>query len=169
MKNRLCFLGNVFAFLLFFASTGKITAQNRLSVSFDYGAIGIQGTNPQQANTITNFQTLQVAKAYFIQVSNANQFSIQGNDIPGTLRLVTTANKYVDVPGAIVWRENGNPTTYVGFIPSVSLSSFNLNTYGGANYSISNTSNFIIRYNNTSTSFTNNSNINGNAAMSSVL
>ena len=169
MKNRLYFLSKVFALLFLFLFTQELSAQNRLSVSFDYGAIGTIGSNPQQANSITNFQTLQLTKAYFIQVSNGTQFSIQGNDIPGTLRLVTVANKYVDISGAIVWRENGNPTTYVGFIPSASLNSFNLSTYGGASYSISNTSNFIIRFNNTNTAFTNNANINGNAAMTSVL
>lgn len=72
----------------------SLIAQNQLSVPFTYGAIGTVGTNPQQANNITNFQTLQISKAYFIQNSATNQYttSIQGNDIPGTLRLVTLAN-----------------------------------------------------------------------------
>ncbi|OYW80466.1 MAG: hypothetical protein B7Z27_03770 [Sphingobacteriia bacterium 32-37-4] len=148
----------------------SLIAQNQLSVPFTYGAIGTVGTNPQQANNITNFQTLQISKAYFIQNSATNQYttSIQGNDIPGTLRLVTLANKYVDIAGAVVWRD-GNPTSLMGFIPATSLTSFNLSSYGGSNYTVSNSSNFVVRFNNFNTVLTNGTNLSGNAATTSVL
>lgn len=149
--------------IIFFFLQVVVNGQNTLSVPFVYGAIGTQGTNPQQANNISNFPTLLLNKAYFIQSSSTSQFQIQGNDIPGTLRLVTATNKYVDVQGAFVWRQNSGTTTYIGFIPAASVTSFNLSGYGGANYTVSNTSNIILRFNNTNTTFTNGSNISGNA------
>lgn len=160
----------VFSLILTLLSSISLIAQNQLSVPFTYGAIGTIGTNPQKANIITNFQTLQISKAYFIQNSDNNKFAtgIQGNDIPGKLRLVTLANKYVDIDGAVVWRD-GNPTSLMGFIPATSLTTFNLSSYGGANFTISNTSNFVVRFNNFTTTLTDGTNLSGDAATGSVL
>ncbi|WP_395627787.1 beta strand repeat-containing protein, partial [Daejeonella sp.] len=143
-------------------------SQTLISVSFNNGAIGVQGTNPQQLNSLQSFQSLQVSKAFFIQNSSTNQFFAQGNDIPGTLRLVTTSNQFLDVAGAIVWRE-GNNGSFIGFIPNpTNAFSTNLNTVGGANYTINQNSNFAIVYNNKSFTFTSGT-LRGDAATSSVL
>ncbi|QEK52696.1 hypothetical protein FYC62_14275 [Pedobacter aquae] len=140
-----------------------------VSVPFNNGAIGVQGTNPQKLNNLQNFQTLLLSKAYFIQNSSTSQFFLQGNDIPGTLRLITNTNQILDIQGAIVWREANNPN-FIGFVPSpASTFSINLNAFGGANYVITQNSNFALQFNNKTFSFINGSNLDGNAAMSSVL
>lgn len=144
-------------------------SQNIISVSFKDGAIGVKGTNPQQLNNLQSFQSLQVSKAYFIQNSSSNQFFAQGNDIPGTLRLVSTSNNFLDVAGAVVWRE-GNNGNFIGFIPNpTNIFSVNLNTFGGANYTINQNSNFAIVFNNKSFTFTNNGSLSGDAATKQVL
>ena len=139
-------------------------SQNIVSVSFTNGAIGTKGNNAQDLQNLSKFQTLQLSKAYFIQNSSVTTFQVQGNDITGTLRLVTNTSNYVDIPGKMVWSANGNPNTYMGFLPSPTLTSFNLSTYGGASYVIDNTKNFALVLNNRTVTFTDGSNIGGNAS-----
>jgi hypothetical protein len=137
----------LFLAAVFFLSFFQIAqAQNIISVAFNKGAIGAKGNNSQDLNVLTNFQTLLVSKAYFIQSSSVSiyQEQGQGNDISGTLRLVTTTNKFVDIPGNMVWSDNGGTKEFMGFLPLSTLVAFNLNTFGGANFVIDNTKNFAL-------------------------
>ena len=120
--------GLLLAGFFFLSIFHSVQAQNIISVAFNKGAIGTKGNNAQDLTNLTNFQTLLVSKAYFIQSSSVNIFQVQGNDISGTLRLVTNTNKFVDIPGSMVWNDNGNASSreFMGFLPSPNLVSFNL-------------------------------------------
>ena len=144
--------------------TNIVIAQNLISVSFNNGAIGTKGNNAQDLNSLSKFQTLQITKAYFIQNSSVSTYQLQGNDISGTLRLVTVTNKFVDIPGKMVWSSNGNPNNYMGFLPAPTISSFNLSTYGGSSYVIDNTKNFALVLNGRTVTLTDGANLGGNAS-----
>lgn len=80
-------------------------AQNIITVPFVDGFIGVQGANPQTAQNVSNFSTLGVEVAYFQQNSSGAIFEVQGNDIVGTVILVSSVTgQTMDVPGAVVWR-----------------------------------------------------------------
>jgi gliding motility-associated-like protein len=155
----------MFLAAVFFLSFFQIAqAQNIISVAFNKGAIGAKGNNSQDLNVLTNFQTLLVSKAYFIQSSSVSIYQVQGNDIAGTLRLVTTTNKFVDIPGNMVWSDNGGTKEFMGFLPLSTLVAFNLNTFGGANFVIDNTKNFALGFVNRTPTFTDGNDIRGNAS-----
>lgn len=158
--------GLLLAGIFLFSFLQVAQAQNIISVSFNKGAIGTKGNNAQDLTNLTNFQTLLVSKAYFIQNSSVNIFQVQGNDIPGTLRLVTNTNRFVDIPGSMVWNDNGNASSreFMGFLPSPNLVSFNLSSFGGLNYTIDNTRNFVLGFVNKNPTFTNGSSVGGNAS-----
>lgn len=96
-----------------------VSAQNPVSVPFPNGFIGTRGSNPQDAQNVSTFATLGIARIFFIQSSPSNQFvALQGNDVAGTIRLVGTNGQTLDVPGSVVWRQNsGSTTILIGFIP----------------------------------------------------
>lgn len=119
--------------LLFFTS---VFSQIEVSVPFNDGFIGLRGNNAQDATNIQRFSTLTIAKAYFVQTTSSGRFEVQGNDITGTLRLQLNNGVKIDIPGALVWRENsGNANVVFGFLANSSVS-LNLSAYGGPNYSI---------------------------------
>lgn len=62
------------------------------------------GSNSNQADSILNFSTLGVVSAAYSQVSASGQFSLQGNDIPGTLTLALSPGSLITVNGAVGWR-----------------------------------------------------------------
>lgn len=157
---------NFFVFLFLCFSFLAVHSQNLISVSFNKGAVGSKGSNAQDLTNLTNFQTLLVSKAYFIQNSSVSIFQVQGNDIPGTLRLVTNTNRFVDIPGSMVWNDNGNASSreFMGFLPSPNLVSFNLASFGGLNYTIDNTRNFALGFVNKNPTFTNGASVGGNAS-----
>jgi hypothetical protein len=125
-----------FVLFLFFVQL-SVFSQNQLSVPFPNGFIGVKGSNPQQATDIKNFSTLGIAKAFFMQNSaSASAFSVQGNDVPGTLRLQLNSGQLIDIFGAIVWKENGGTANYLGFIPSSSFSSVSFSYGTGLIYTI---------------------------------
>lgn len=80
---------------LVFATAGF--AQNYLSVPFNSGFIGRVGNNSQKADNIQSFSTLGLSNAYFIQNSSSNSFEVQGNDITGTVRLVSITGEVLDI------------------------------------------------------------------------
>ena len=91
---------------------------------FNLGFIGDVGSNAQQANNITLLASMGVSRIIFSQSSDSGQFQLQGNDIPGTLRLITSSGA-VDVAGAIVWRwrlATGGEPYSLGFIPDENVS-----------------------------------------------
>ncbi|MFZ8837239.1 MAG: cadherin domain-containing protein, partial [Flavobacteriales bacterium] len=147
------------------------SAQNYLSVPFNSGFIGRVGNNSGQADTVLNFSTLGLSNAYFIQNSSVGTFEIQGNDISGTIRLVSNSGSVLDVDGAIVWRENSGQTILLfGFIPSSSVPQVDLASIGtGVNYIIDTESNYGLIPNGGTYTVADSSSVNGNAATNGLL
>lgn len=110
--------------LVFFAAASQVYA-NTVAVPFNVGFSGDVGSNAQQSNNITLFSSMGVSRLIFSQTSDTGQFQIQGNDIPGTLRLITSSGT-VDIPGAIIWRwrlSNGGSEPYsLGFLANENIS-----------------------------------------------
>ena len=121
----------LFAFSITFAQNPTVT----ISVPFSDGAIGTVGTNPQQNDLVTTFNTLGIANAFISQEvsSDSPAFFAQGNDIFVTITLVFENDKSVSFPGSIVWRTTGNESIGMFADPSIS---FNLNEYTTTNFQI---------------------------------
>ena len=85
-------------------------AQTEISVPFPIGFIGTQGSNPQQANSITTFASLGITRAFLTQTSSTGIFELQGNDIAGVVKLQLSTGQIINIPGAIVWRETSGST-----------------------------------------------------------
>jgi hypothetical protein len=123
-------------FLFSLLSTGAFS-QTSLAVSFRNGFIGTRGNNNGEAESIRIYSTLGISRSYFIQTSATGSFitNTQGNDIPGTVRLVFTDGTSRDIAGGISWRENvsggGNSLLYFGFIPAAGTVSFTITQPGG--------------------------------------
>ncbi len=92
-----------------------------LSVPFENGIVGDQGTNPNKTLALTNFSTLNIQISFFQQNSNTGQFvdgGSQGNDIPGFLKIVLSDGTSYSISGAINWQDKtGNTTETFGFLP----------------------------------------------------
>jgi hypothetical protein len=96
---------------------GELRAQNIISVPFTNGFIGTRGSNAGEANTVLTYATLGIARTFFIQNSDTTVFQVQGNDIPGTLRIVRTNGTTLDVPALANWRNSGGTTYLIGILP----------------------------------------------------
>ncbi|MGB0195921.1 MAG: cadherin domain-containing protein, partial [Flavobacteriales bacterium] len=169
MRFRKCFLTSLVLCALGLSVAGK--AQNYLSVPFNSGFIGRIGNNSQNADNIQNFSTLGLSSAYFIQNSSTGVFEIQGNDIAGTVRLVSNSGEVLDIDGAIVWRENQGQTILLfGFIPSATTPQVDLASIGtGVSYIIDSGSNYGMIPNGGTYSAADGSSVNGNAATTGLL
>jgi hypothetical protein len=141
-----------------------------LSLPFPQGMVGTIGSNVGQANSIRNFSTLGVAKAYFIQNSDIGAFGgAQGNDLSGTLRMVFNNGNVINISGAINWRiTQGSTLHYFGFIPAPG-SATHVITYGGnLTYTLNGTSNYGLRKIGSTVSYADGTNVSGNAATSGL-
>lgn len=101
----------------------ETSVQRQVSLVFDRGYFGTQGTNTNKANDILKFASLDVARVAFIQddLDGDGQFDgsgTQGNDISGTLKIYFTSGATpLSIPGALNWRETTGSTVEVfGFI-----------------------------------------------------
>ncbi|MEY4085580.1 MAG: hypothetical protein RL074_1367, partial [Bacteroidota bacterium] len=149
----------------------NISAQTtEISVPFTEGFIGVVGSNSQTANNIKTFSTLGIAKAFFVQQSSTGSFQLQGNDIPGTIRLQLTSGQIIEFAGAIVWRQTtGSTVESFGLIPSNSISPIAF-SYGGVNtYTINTSSNLGFNKINQPITYIDNTSQSGNAATGSNL
>lgn len=92
-----------------------------VSLLFPVGYIGTVGTNTQKANGISTFPTLNIARAGFFQTDTDGDglFTVQGNDVPGTIRLYFTNSSVISFPASLTWRESsGSSVNVFGFIPA---------------------------------------------------
>jgi hypothetical protein len=94
-----------------------LQAQNQIAVPFTNGFIGTRGSSAGTGNNVLTYATLGIARTFFIQNSSTNQFELQGNDIPGTLRIVRTDGTTIDIPASANWRNSGNNTYLIGVLP----------------------------------------------------
>lgn len=141
-----------------------------LSIPVSRGFIGTVGSSTGKANSIMTFSTLGVTRAYFIQESDNNQFGgTQGNDYSGTVRLVLNSGEIVDIAGAVNWRDTaGSTLNAIGFIPAPGTSA-SISYGSGSTYTISATSNFGLQTNTSTITYTDGTDISGNAAKSGLL
>ena len=146
-----------------------------VSVPFSSGFIGTEGANPQKADSIKIFSTLEVDRADFFQNSSSNQFELQGNDISGSVRFLLQGGSEIVIDGAIVWRDTQGATLHAfGFIPAADTNtSF---TYGGGTVQLLQGSNQSVTPSNvglqlvgSTQTYTDGQNISGNAATSGLL
>ena len=98
-------------------AASELGAQTVISVPFTSGFVGTRGTSAGTANNVLTFATLEIARIFFIQSSSTNTFEIQGNDIPGTMRIVRTNGTILDLPASANWRNSGGATYLIGFLP----------------------------------------------------
>lgn len=105
------------AFLAVAASARTARAQNVISVPFTNGFIGNRGSSAGSSNAVLTFATLGITRAFFIQSSSSSQFELQGNDIPGTLRIVRANGTTLDIAASANWRNSGGTTYLIGILP----------------------------------------------------
>jgi hypothetical protein len=104
-------------FLTAAAHAGELQAQNVISVPFTNGFIGTRGSSAGTSNNVLTYTTLGIVRTFFIQNSSTNTFELQGNDIPGTLRIVRTDGTALDIPASANWRNSGGTTYLIGILP----------------------------------------------------
>jgi hypothetical protein len=97
--------------------SGELRAQNIISVPFTNGFIGTRGSAAGTSNNVLTYATLGIAKTFFVQSSSTTTFELQGNDIPGTLRIVRTNGTTLDIPASANWRNSGGATFLIGILP----------------------------------------------------
>ena len=163
----------VSALAVLLALPSWVQAQNLISVPFTNGFIGTRGSSAGTANSVRTFATLGISRVFFIQNSSTNQFELQGNDIPGTLRIVRTSGITIDMPASANWRNSGGTTYLVGILPRPT-SAITL-TYSGGSIQITDGSvsggtsvgGYVASY--TGTTLADGASTSGNAAQSQVL
>lgn len=106
-------------------------AQNIISVPFTDGFIGTRGSSAGSANAVLTYATLEISRTFFIQSSSTTTFELQGNDIPGTMRIVRTNGTTLDIPASANWRNSGGSTYLIGILPRP-VSPVTLNYTGGS-------------------------------------
>lgn len=100
----------------------EFAATSDLTLVFEDGAIGTIGRNPQKNNNVQLFSTLGIERIIFVQDdSDSNgEFGqqasaiVQGNDIPGTVKITTDNGNTYSISGAVVWNDKvgGNPVSF---------------------------------------------------------
>ncbi|TNC43198.1 cadherin repeat domain-containing protein, partial [Rubellimicrobium rubrum] len=162
----------VSASFLFLASTASAVYAQSVSVPFPEGFIGTVGSSNNSATNIRIFSTLEIDRATFTQPSSTGQFTAQGNDIPGTLRLLLDDGTVIDVPGAINWRDTQGSTLHAfGFIPDPANPARTI-SYGSSNQfsmTLGSTSNYGLRIIGSSQTYSDGSSVSGNAATNGLL
>ena len=141
-----------------------------VSVPFNGGFVGTVGSSAGKATNILVFDTIGVDKAYFIQVSDTDQFGgTQGNDLSGTLRMRLTTGETIDIAGALNWRHVDSQILQAfGFIPDPANGVQTI-TYSGGTVTLDSSSNYGLQTINSTLTYTNGTNISGNAATVSLL
>ncbi len=156
-------------------------AAGEVSLLFNIGYLGVQGTNTNQANGILNLATLGISKIGFFQ-SDADGDGLfggsgtQGNDLSGTIKIYFTNGTILTRAGAINWRETtGNKVEVMGFILGAGQANYTINYGNGQTFTIvsgttPNSSTTIgLRSSFSTWTFTDGTNRSGNAATSGLL
>ncbi len=161
----------------------ELAAAPEVSVTFDKGYIGTQGTNTNQANDISNLSSAGITRIAFVQ-TDANgdgkfgDGGTQGNDLAGTLRITLADGSVHNLAGALNWRETtGSKVEVFGFILNdgqsltrtftVGPTTYNLSLVGGSETGVSST--IGLQSFNSTWTFTNLEDRSGNAATSGLL
>ena len=100
----------------------EFAATSDLTLVFEDGAIGTIGQNPQKNNNVQLFSTLGIERIIFVQddsdgngeFGQQSSSIVQGNDIPGTVKITTDNGNAYSISGAVVWNDKvgGNPVSF---------------------------------------------------------
>ncbi len=154
-------------------AASELGAQTMISVPFTNGFVGTRGTSAGTANNVLTFATLEIARIFFIQSSSTSTFEIQGNDIPGTMRIVRTNGTILELPASANWRNSGGTTYLIGFLPrptspiTLTYSGGSIQITDGAVNGGTSIGGYAAAY--AGTKLTDGQSTNGNAAISQVL
>jgi len=103
----------------------NLTAQNKITVPFDNGFVGINtGNNRSDSCYYTNGGSgvgLGFTNVQFYQNSSSNVFVAQGNDIIGNVLIKDANGIEHSIPGFIKWRAPSGSVTTMVFQPSNSI------------------------------------------------
>ena len=100
----------------------EFAATSDLTLVFEDGAIGTIGQNPQKNNNVQLFSTLGIERIIFVQddsdgngeFGQQSSSIVQGNDIPGTVKITTYNGNVYSISGAVVWNDKvgGTPVSF---------------------------------------------------------
>jgi len=129
LKSKFLYVPLLIIFSLWFTISANAQQTIELTVPFSDGAFGTIGNNTNFNDNISQFSTLNISRVIFSQtVSNSSNplFTIQGNDIPGTMTIVFENSKRVSFDCTLIWilKETG-VAYFLGFTPATGVS-FNL-------------------------------------------
>jgi len=125
--------------VLIYIGTANTTFAQSVSVSFTKGFFGRVGNNAQKADNIINLTTLQITKVSFVQSDSDGdgKFTLQGNDLPGTIVLYCSSGVTHSLTGSLNWRITATGSIEVfGFVFN-SGQSATINYGSGSTYSVS--------------------------------
>jgi hypothetical protein len=146
-----------------------------VNLLFETGSIGTIGNNTGQINGAVAFESQGIARIGFFQSDTDNDglFDVQGNDIPGFIRVYLLDGTSFDVNGAIVWRyPNGGSPDQFGFIAADGVSqswSYNGSTFTITGGTTANSSTNILLRSFNAASAVATGNISGNAATTGLV
>ena len=149
-----------------------------IAVPYSEGFIGERQPSSGRANSIKTYATLGIERAEFFQNSSDGLFvtGVQGNDIPGGLRLFLADGSMVSVPGIINWKDSqGSILDAYGFIPSdgfsVTINNGAANAYTIKGYVSNNDrgSSLGLQVLTSNVTYTDGTNVVGNASMTGLI
>lgn len=93
-------------------------AAAEVSLLFADGYVGTQGTSVNKADNIQPLTNIGIRTIGFFQTdTGSGTFTLQGNDVPGTVRFFLADNTVVSRSGSLVWRETqGSNVQVFGFL-----------------------------------------------------
>ena len=158
--------------ILFLCFCAELSAQ-KLSLVFTDGYIGTVGSSAIKNNSIKSFSTIGISRITFSQEDSDGDglFTIQGNDIPGDIRIYTDNSNFYTISGAVVWNDKSGSTieSFGLLFSDISQTDTVINTSKG-NFTIyvgddtGTSSNLSLLALNISDPYSENSNISGNAS-----
>ncbi|HCP38084.1 MAG TPA: hypothetical protein DIT98_09675, partial [Verrucomicrobiales bacterium] len=106
-----------------------------VSLVFTEGYIGTMGNNAQKNNSVKSFDTLGISRLTFSQDDGDGNgyFNIQGNDVEGSIKIITDNNNLYTLDAAIVWndKDGGSVVSFGIFISDVGQSNTTISSSAG--------------------------------------
>jgi Cys-rich repeat protein len=168
--------------LLTLVGLAGVSQARELSLVFNEGYLGTQGTNTNQSDAIKTFATLGIDHMAFIQYEDDETgdglfggAGTQGNDLDGTIRIALTNGTRITLNGALNFRETtGSKVEVFGFIFAEGQNA-SITYGGGLTYNIlggstpSTSTSLGLKALTSTFTFTDGQNRSGNAATSGLL
>ncbi|MBT7535697.1 MAG: hypothetical protein HN610_09040, partial [Verrucomicrobia bacterium] len=106
-----------------------------VSLVFTEGYIGTMGNNAQKNTSVKSFNTLGISRLTFSQDDSDSNgyFNIQGNDVEGSIKIITDNNNAYTLDAAIVWndKDGGSVVSFGIFISDVGQSNTTISSSAG--------------------------------------